>query len=292
MFRYTYTKFSQKLIKRLVVLALITLLTGCQHGMLSPRGIIADDQRKLFFDALGLMLIVVLPVIIMSIVFALKYRKSNSKDKNYNPNWSHNTLLEVFWWGIPMVIVLILGIFAWNKSHTLDPYKKLKVQGRPVIIKAIALRWKWLFVYPSQNIATLNYVNLPEKRPVEFQITADAPMSSFFIPRLGGQIYAMAGMRTFLHLYSSFPGVYEGLNAQYNGNGFSDMHFKAHVLTQAKFMRWIREFHNTKHLDLNLLTYKFLRKPTVNAKPHDYNLVVDHLFEKIIKIYMQNNPLN
>ena len=51
-------------------------LTGCKEhfiGMLNPKGIIAYEQRKLFFDTLALMLIVVLPVIIMSITFVYHY---------------------------------------------------------------------------------------------------------------------------------------------------------------------------------------------------------------------------
>jgi len=60
---------------------------------------------------------------------------------------------------------------------------------------------------------------------VEFHITADAPMSSFAIPQLGGQIYAMAGMRTRLHIYSDYTGTFDGLNTQINGDGFSYMHF-------------------------------------------------------------------
>jgi cytochrome o ubiquinol oxidase subunit 2 len=260
--------------------------------MLSPRGMIANDERKLFFDSLALMLIVVLPVIIMSIFFAVKYRnRPHLKNRDYRPNWSHNTLLEIFWWGIPIIIVTVLGIFVWNKSHSLDPYRKLNVKGKPIIIQAIALRWKWLFIYPTQHIATLNYVYLPANRPVEFQITADAPMSSFVIPRLGGQIYAMAGMRTRLHLYSSIPGTYEGLNAQYNGTGFSDMHFKAHVITEQNFTNWVKNSQGNSN-SLNVKIYKMLRKPTIAAPTQLYSSVYPDLFKKVMLVYMKDQSLN
>lgn len=271
-----------------------SIISGCKYGMLSPRGIIASDERTLFFDALALMLIVVIPVIIMSFAFAFRYRDSHPKQGDYSPNWSHNHLLELLWWGIPMVIIIILGIIAWKKSHQLDPYRNLDVAGKPLVVQAVALRWKWLFIYPAQHIATLNYVTLPTKRPIEFQITADAPMSAFFIPRLGSQIYAMAGMRTRLHLYTTMPGVYEGLNSQYNGNGFSEMHFKAHVVSDTTFNKWVEYIKHPRHQEkvLNIAAYKQLELPTIAAPPKFYADVTPNLFHKIMMIYMADKPLS
>ena len=274
------------------LVAFITLLSGCQNGILDPKGVIANDQRTMFFDALALMLIVVLPVIIMSFAFAFKYRQSRSRDKDYSPTWSHNSLLELLWWGIPTIIIIILGVMVWKQSHKLDPYRSLDVKGKPIVIQAIALRWQWLFIYPKQNIATLNYVYMPMKRPVEFHITADAPMSSFIIPQLGGQIYAMAGMRTRLHLYSSYSGVYEGLNSQYNGYGFSDMHFKAHVVTQNNFKNWVLKVKNDKSNHLGLSEYKLLQKPSIADGEEAFSSVMPNLFKSVMMVYMKNKPLN
>ncbi len=145
--------------------ALILLsLTGCKDhfiGMLNPKGIIAYEQRKLFFDTLALMLIVVLPVIIMSITFVYHYQVSH-RTRDYKPNWGHNFYLEVLWWGIPCVIILILGIMTWKKTHELDPYNRIAGHDeKPMLVQVIALPWKWLFIYPEQNIATVNYLEIP-----------------------------------------------------------------------------------------------------------------------------------
>jgi cytochrome o ubiquinol oxidase subunit II len=288
-----HTRRSIKFILSVTIISSIaTLLTGCQQklGLLSPRGIIAHDERTLFFDALALMLVVVLPVIIMSFAFAYRYRESH-KTAHYRPDWSHNSFLELFWWGIPIVIIVALGILTWKKTHQLDPYRALNMPGKPLLVQAVALRWKWLFIYPEQNLATVNYVELPTNRPIEFWITADAPMSAFFIPRLGSQIYAMAGMRTRLHLYTSQPGVYEGLNTQFNGEGFSDMHFKAHVVNKKHFDQWVKQMKAPTQgaKKLTIPAYQQIVKPTIAAPPIFYASVQPGLFKRIMAQYTQPN---
>jgi cytochrome o ubiquinol oxidase subunit 2 len=144
------------LFKIIIILSstlLVFSLTGCKEhftGMLNPKGIIAYEQRKLFFDTLALMLIVVLPVIIMSITFVYHYQVSH-KTRDYKPNWSHNFYLEILWWGIPCLIILVLSIITWKKTHELDPYRPIAGQTqKPLLIQVIALPWKWLFIYPEQ----------------------------------------------------------------------------------------------------------------------------------------------
>lgn len=189
-------------------------LTGCskEHliGVLNPKGIIAYQERKLLLDATALMLIVVLPVIIMSFAFAYHYQVSHHV-RDYKPNWSNSHFLEAIWWGVPIVIILVLGVVTWKKTHQLDPYNRIPSADPtqpPMLIEVIALPWKWLFIYPEQNIATINYLEIPVNRQIEFWFTNDnVAMSAFFIPQLGSQIYTMAGMRTRLHLLATSTGT-------------------------------------------------------------------------------------
>lgn len=255
-------------------------------GVLSPKGVIAHQERQLMFDTMALMLIVVLPVIIMSFAFAYRYRASKRIGK-YRPNWSHNNLLEIFWWTIPTMIIVILGIIVWKKTHELDPYNEIDIPGKDEVVQVVALQWKWLFIYPEEGIATVNDLYMPQNKQVEFQITADAPMSAFDIPQLGGQIYAMAGMRTRLHYYSSHIGTYEGLNTQLNGIGFSEMHFPAHVVSQSDFDQWVRKM-KASSTPLTLDTYKHLYEPTIAAPAQYFSSVPNDLFMSIMMQYMKS----
>lgn len=271
---------------------ILATLSGCTThfaGMLNPKGIIANEERKLFFDTLALMLIVVLPVIIMSFTFVYHYQISH-RTKDYKPNWSHSYFLETLWWGIPCVIILILAIMTWKKTHDLDPYKRINGYNQPpLLIQVIALPWKWLFIYPEQHIATINYLEIPVGQPVEYWITTDnVPMSAFFIPQLGSQIYTMAGMRTRLHLLANDIGIYEGMNTQFNGDGFSDMTFAVHVVDAKEMQQWFSEVKNSVNVLTND-TYNELLKPSIANQPTFYSTVSANLFNDVIMIYMNSH---
>lgn len=266
-------------------------LSGCNThfiGMLNPKGIIAYEQRKLFFDTLALMLIVVLPVIIMSITFVYHYQVSH-RTRDYKPNWGHNFYLEILWWGIPFLIILVLGIMTWKKTHELDPYRRITGHDqKPMLIQVIALPWKWLFIYPEQNIATVNYLEIPLGQQVEYWITADnVPMSAFFIPQLGSQIYAMAGMRTRLHLLANQTGVYDGLNTQYNGDGFSDMHFEVHVVEPKELKQWFAQVKKSPN-QLTSAAYNQLLYSSITDKPKLFSGIENQLFDKVTMTYMNS----
>ena len=272
-------------------LAMTILLSGCSHlsgGILHPKGFIASQEKTLMLDSIALMLIVVIPVIIMSLAFAFRYRAKNNNNSTYKPNWSHSLFLESIWWGIPCIIIVVLGIMTWRSTHKLDPYRPLDMPGKPILVEAVALEWKWLFIYPKQKIATLNYLTLPKNRQVEFWITSDAPMSSFFIPQLASQIYAMAGMRTRLHLVANQEGVYQGLNSQYNGDGFSEMKFKVKVTSQVNFNKWVNSVKQSK-LTLNIPEYQKIVKPTKANPAELYGSVVPKLFNRIMMQYRKPN---
>lgn len=279
--------------KTLLTSSLALALSGCGHevaGVLAPKGVIAFEERELLFDSLALMMIVVLPVIIMS--FAFLYRYHHRKDQSdYRPNWSHNTLLESIWWGVPIAIIFIIATMTWTTTHTLDPYQKIDPNAETLQIEVVALPWKWLFIYPAQNIATVNLLEIPRGRQVEFLLTTDnVPMSSFFVPQLGSQIYAMAGMQTRLYLLGTETGTFRGLNTQYNGAGFSDMYFDTKVVEVEEFDAWVKATHAASE-PLSTERYRQLREPTIAQPVLTFSNAEPHLFHTIIMSYgMSHHP--
>lgn len=258
----------------------------------NPKGIIAVEEKQLLIDAVLLMCTIVVPVIIFTFLIARWFRASNTKAK-YSPNWAHGTLLEAGWWVIPCVIVIILGTMAWRTSHELDPYKPITVTTKgcclvttkPVTIQVISLRWRWLFIYPEQKIATINFVELPVHTPVTFLITSDAPMNSFQIPQLAGQIYAMAGMQTKLNVVGTEPGVYDGRSVSFSGAGFTNMMFKAHVVSEKDFNQWVESVKKT-HNDLTLSSYRQLAAPNLDSGTQYFSSVTDNLFNTVMMYFM------
>jgi cytochrome o ubiquinol oxidase subunit 2 len=206
------------------------------------------------------MMLIVVPVFALTIHIAWKYRASNSKAR-YTPDWDHHGMLEAIWWGFPTAIIMVLSAIIWQSSHTLDPFRPIAAEKDTLTIQVVALQWKWLFIYPQQDIATVNYVKLPQNKPVRFDITADAPMNSFWIPQLGGQVYAMSGMRTSLHLLATKQGDFRGRSANLSGAGFADMQFVASSIATNDFDNWVQGVkHQTNRLSLT--EYNRLAQPS------------------------------
>lgn len=266
---------------------LAPLLTGCDAALLDPKGIIAAAQKKLLIEATVLMLLVVIPTILMTFWIVWRYRASNRK-ATYAPNWSHSRKVELFCWFIPTIIIIILGIMTWVSSHKLDPYRPLDSKQKPIVIEAVSLNWKWLFIYPDQDIATINYLQLPVDVPVRFMITSDAPMNSMAIPRLAGQIYAMGGMRTKLNIMATEQGTYRGQSTNYSGDGFADMHFPVKVTDEQAFNNWVNHVKQQAN-PLTVNVYNQLTKDSINKKPIYYSSVANNLFNKVIMKYMMPN---
>ena len=230
----------------LAVLSLSTmaaLLTGCGGDMvlLNNKGPVGQGQSDLMMTAIYLMLLVVIPSIIMALWFGWQYRASN-KDADYKPTWAHSTTIEIVVWGVPVIIIGILAWLTWWGSHKYDPYRPLESEKAPLTVQVIAEQFKWIFIYPEQGIATVNEIRFPEKTPVSLRLTSNFTMNSFFIPALGGQIYAMAGMQTHLNLLADETSPAEGFrgfSSNYSGYGFSQMRFRAHAVTDAQFAEWV-----------------------------------------------------
>lgn len=256
--------------------------------LLDPVGQIGVDEKNLIITATLLMLLVVVPVILMTLVFAWKYRASN-KNATYAPKWSHSTKIEVVIWTVPILIIIALGVITYKSTHALDPYRPIESDVKPVTIEVVAMDWKWLFIYPDQGIATVNKIVFPANTPVNFRITSDTVMNSFFIPGLGGQIYAMAGMQTKLHLIANKNAELDGISANYSGAGFTGMKFKAIATSQAEFDAWVSEV-KASPKQLDTAEYEALTKPSQNNPVELYSSVKPNLFQTIIDKYEGMKP--
>ncbi len=274
-----------KFFKGAGLLTVLALLTSCSHWVvLESKGPIGIEEAFLIKIAFLLMLIVVLPVFVMVFWFAYRYRASNAK-ATYKPKWTHSTTIEWVIWIVPIAIVAALSYLTWVKTYELDPYKPLKSEVKPVRIEVVSTDWNWLFIYPDYNVAVVNQVVFPVNTPLSFRITSASVMTSFFIPQLGSQMYAMAGMQTKLNLMASDTGVYEGHNQEYSGNGYVNMHFEARTITQEEFEAWMQKARQSDDT-LSMARYQALIKPNVDYPVTIFSRVKPGLFDSIMMEYM------
>ena len=277
--------FFLRLARLAVPLLALAPLGGCAFDLLQPVGDVGRQERTLILAALGLMLLVVVPVIALTLWFGWKYRASNARAV-YAPTWAHSTRIEVVVWAVPCVIVAILGAMIWRTTQVLDPYRPLESGVKPVRVQVVALNWKWLFIYPDYGVATIDELAIPAGTPIDFELTAESLMNSFFIPRLGSQVYAMAGMRTQLHLVADTPGTYHGMSAAFSGEGFSDMRFDTVAMSPPAFEAWMRGAKRSPQA-MDARRYRAVSLPATRGVPAIYAGVEPDLFDGIVDRFMR-----
>jgi len=280
---------------RAFILSLVPLtVSACSAVVLQPSGDIAAQQRDILLMSTFLMLLIIVPVMALTAVFAWRYRASNEKAR-YEPDWDHSTQLELVIWSAPLLIIICLGALTWVGTHLLDPYrplsriapgKAISAHVEPLEVNVVAMDWKWLFIYPEQGIATVNEMAAPTNRPINFTITSSAVMNAFYVPALAGMIYAMPGMETKLHAVMNTDGDYEGFSANYSGSGFSGMRFTFRSLSEDDFSGWVENIRENGGT-LDRRRYLELEKPSENDPVRTFGTVEPGLYKAALNMCVE-----
>jgi cytochrome o ubiquinol oxidase subunit 2 len=254
---------------------------GCGAPVLTPAGPVGQGDVEVMFDAVALMLTIVVPTILLTLGFAWWYRASNKRAKRL-PTFVYSGRIELVVWAIPLLTIMFLGGMIWIGSHDLDPAKPLDPRGgKPLEVQVVSLDWKWLFIYPEEGVASVNTLEAPVGRPIHFQLTSASVMNAFFVPQLGSMIYTMNGMADNLNLQADKPGDYQGLSAMISGDGFADMHFVLHAVTPGQYAAWIAAA-KAAGPTLDAAGYAVLSRQGVNTTPFTYRAVQPGLFQAIV----------
>jgi cytochrome o ubiquinol oxidase subunit II len=267
-------------LRSVLPLALVSL-SACHLAVLSPVGPVGEGNRIVLLDSLAIMLAIVIPTIVAIFAFAYWFRASNTRAR-YLPEWGYSGRLELIVWSIPTLVVFFLGGIAWISAHLLDPAVPLKSKAEPLQVQVVSLDWKWLFIYPQQNLASINRMVVPVGVPLDLKITSASVFNVFFVPRLGSMIYAMHGMTTRLNLQADQPGIYPGLSAHFSGDGFPGMAFDAQVVSPQQFAQWAAATRVDGPV-LDEAAYRKLLRQTQNVTPYTYRSVQAGLFDDIVE---------
>jgi len=257
------------------------LLVGCSGGVLDPKGQIAAEESKILVNAFATMLVIVAPTILAALLFAWWFRASNGRAR-YLPDWVFSGRLELVNWGYPLLIILFLSGLIWVGSHRLDPFRPIVSSNEPLEVQVVSLDWKWLFIYPERQVATVNELVLPIGAPVHFSLTSATVMNSFFVPQLGSMIATMPGMVTQLYLKADHIGDLWGLSTQFSGAGFAGMRFSVSVKSKEDFARWVDDTRRSA-CDLDQAGYAALLPESRNVRPFAFRSVAPSLFAEIVK---------
>lgn len=266
-----------------IVVPSVPLLSGCavlKLGVVNHAGPIAASQWHLYLIVGAVLLFVAGPVLLLTPIIAWHYRLAN-KNSAFKPKWIFSWALEGLIWIPPTGIVIGLGFVLWHYTHSLDPYRRIISDQPPLEVQAVALNWKWLFIYPAEGIATVNELDIPVGRPVHISLTSGTVMQSLMVPQLAGQIYAMPGMTTQLNLASSRPGVFSGENTQYNGKGFPYEKFEVLASAPADYARWVDGVRASAR-PFGVSSFASVSQDSVVKKPIFFSSVPPGLFHHIL----------
>ncbi len=271
----------------LVDLALLIrhFVDGKNIALFNPKGLIARQQHGLIMLIVVTLLMVAIPTLFMLYFTAWKYRETNLKAV-HSPNAQSSKLFVFIMWLFPAIVIFSLGVGMWDATHKLAPQKTITSSVKPITIQVVTLRWKWLFIYPEQNIATVNFVQIPVDTPVRFELTADeVPMSSFWIPNLGGQLYSMTSHVNPLNLIADTPGDYPGSAAEINGAGFAGMKFVTRVSGAEDFKVWVDQVKQSPDV-LNSTKYESILKPSEYNQAEYFSAFDSSLYDKVVGKYL------
>jgi cytochrome aa3-600 menaquinol oxidase subunit II len=229
-----------------VIFSIAAVLSGCEPLLvLDPKGPQAARQASDIMLSIGLMSVIVLVVFALLVYMLVKYRASKQSADYEPPHIEGNIWVETIMVGIPVIIVAFLSYVSVQSNYIVESAPKGYEDKEPLVVYATSSNWKWHFSYPEEGIETVNYLYIPTDRALEFKLYSHGPITSFWIPQLGGQKYAMSDMVTTLHLAADVPGEYMGRNANFSGKGFAENTFNVTAMTQDKFDEWVKEVKET-----------------------------------------------
>jgi cytochrome o ubiquinol oxidase subunit II len=263
-------------------------LTGCDLAVLDPKGYIGASNETILIDSVAIMLAIVVPTILATLVFAWWFRASNTRAV-YLPEFEYSGRIEMIVWGIPLLVIMLLGGVAWIGSHELDPAEPLPSSTPPLQIQGVSLDWKWLFIYPDQHVAAVNQLVIPVGVPIRFSLSSGSVMTAFFVPQLGSMIYTMNGMVTRLNLSADADGTFLGEASHFSGDGFSDMHFDVRAVPPDQFAAWVKSTQSNGQT-LDTAHYTTLQKQGVLTAPMMFGAVEPSLFDQIVSQKLPPGP--
>ncbi|MDA8345432.1 MAG: cytochrome c oxidase subunit II [Thermaerobacter sp.] len=282
-----------RLLLPLTVVTTGLLASGCgkQFVVLDPQGPVARSELHLIETTAMAMGVVVLFVLVLFAVTVLKFRDRPGNRAPYIPNWSGSRRLEFVLFAIPVLIVVYIAVPTVQQTYALD---RLPPTKHPLIIDVTSLDYKWLFQYPKQGVATVNYIDVPVGVPVLFELTANSPMNTFWIPQLGGMEYSMPGRVLPLYLQADKAGVYWGRSANFSGRGFVHMVFHVKAMPPAEFSRWAQGLRTTApHMSMQdyrqLLAVGTAREESFSAYPAGTFPTATHGFTLKGGMYLEPN---
>lgn len=225
-----------------------------QLGMQAPATPVKDRLSAFHDELLVIIFLIALFVLGLLLYVILRF---NQQRNPVPTRTSHNTVIEMLWTVIPVLILVIIAIPSFKLMYYMD-----RVPNPDMTIKVTGHQWYWSYDYPDQGDLTFDSNLIPEsdlkpgqKRlldvdnplvvPVDtvirVYVTGTDVIHSWFVPSFGVQEYAIVGRLNESWMKVEHPGVYYGQCNQICGVNHAFMPIKVEAVTKDEFQRWLQD---------------------------------------------------
>ena len=210
----------------------------------------------------------IITLFVLGLIIWVCYKYSASKNKNPSKT-VHNTLIEILWTAIPVLILVVIAVPSFKLL-----YKQDVIPEPDLTIKAIGYQWYWGYEYPDNGnftyeafmlqseeeleedkpfkrmLTTDTKVVVPVNKIIRMQVTAADVLHSWAIPAFGVKTDAVPGRLNETWFKAEKTGIYYGMCSELCGVNHQSMPIEIHVVTQEKFDVWVEEA-KTKYASKN-----------------------------------------
>ncbi|MAJ14624.1 MAG: cytochrome c oxidase subunit II [SAR116 cluster bacterium] len=225
-----------------------------QMDLQPPSGIIAETATDLHNFLLIVITLISLFVLGLLIYVCWRYRENSNKIASKT---SHNTLIEILWTVIPVLILVVIAIPSFKLLYLQEADKEYDM-----VVKVTGAQWYWNYEYPDEKINFDSYMIeedkitktqkrlldvdnpliVPEGIKIKFLITGNDVMHSFFIPSLAVQVYSIAGRVN--EVWTEIPNgpkTYYGQCNQICGVNHAYMPIVLKSVSKEDYKKWLKE---------------------------------------------------
>ncbi|NNG03359.1 MAG: cytochrome c oxidase subunit II [Inquilinus sp.] len=196
-------------------------------------------------------------VALVTVLLLVVIVKFNAKANPTPSRNAHNTLIEVVWTVVPVIILVVIAIPSFRLLYFMD-----RVEEPEMTLVVRGYQWYWGYEYPDQQIEEYssflvedenlqpdqlrllsvdNPIVLPVDTDIEILVTAGDVLHSFAIPNLGLKTDAVPGQTNHTWTRITEPGTYYGMCSELCGTGHGYMPIEIRAVSRAAFDDWVEQ---------------------------------------------------
>lgn len=224
--------------------------TPWEMGLQTPVTPIAHAMHS--FHDLLLAIITCIVLLVLALMFWVVFRFREKRNPTPSRT-SHNTLVEVIWTIIPVLILVVIAVPSFRLLKD-----QLTLPQADVVIKATGHQWYWSYEYPEDQggfsfdsnmaqdkeprlLAVDNEVVLPVNKTIRVQVTASDVIHAFAVPSFGVKIDAIPGRLNETWFRAEKEGVFYGQCSLICGQNHAFMPVAIRIVSEDAYKKWLQE---------------------------------------------------